>query len=157
MKISSTHTHLPSKLLMHMCNQLSLSLSLSLTLPLSLSLSLSPPCLMFSLLTRYLFNTHNGIGVKILWNKHDVSFWSHWNLCRTNIPYTILISHILIRRNHSQNSLMQIESVPAELERAAQDFWARVTSTLQMSQAASAPEEFIITKDDIIVDYYFGP
>ena len=94
--------------------------------------------------------------MKIVWNKQDVSFWSRWNVGSTNIPYTILTSHILVRRNRSQNPLMQVESVPSELERAVRDFRRRVTSAQQTSQAESAPEEFSVTEGDIVINYYFG-
>lgn len=101
-------------------------------------------------------HTRKGKGLKIVWNKQDVGFWSRWNIGSSTIPYTILTSHILIRRNRSQNPVMQIESVPVELERAMRDFRSRVASAQQTSQAASAPEEFSITESDIVIDYYFG-
>ena len=52
--------------------------------------------------------------------------------------------------------MMQIESIPAELEWAVRVFWTRVASVQQTSQTASVPEEFSITEGDIVIDYYFS-
>ena len=146
---------------------LALSLSCSLSLSLSLTLSLSLPslpspsrspsllhCLILS--PSFLSSIHKGKGVKTVWNQLDVSFWSRWNVGSTSIPYTILTSHILIKRNWSHNPVMQVESIPSELERAVKDFQRRVGSAQQTSQSESAPEEFSVAKGDIVIDYCFG-
>ena len=51
---------------------------------------------------------------------------------------------------------MQIKRAPTELEQSLQDFRAKVAFAQQTSQTALASEEFSITNDDIVIDYYFG-
>lgn len=90
-------------------------------------------------------------GLKILWGADErPGFWARWNPMSANIPFTILTSHILLRRGKVNNLRLDIEDAKVKIEEAIRDYQRSSKSE------ASGGEVFTVKEGDIVVDTYFG-
>lgn len=101
--------------------------------------------------------------MKIYWNNSSdhVGFFTRWNPFSNNVPYTTFASHLLVRRRRINNSKLEITTFPQELEKAINDFRARVKNSGEGggNSASSSDEsaaDFKITEGPLVVDHYLG-
>ena len=84
---------------------------------------------MYDMHTRTFFLAHTNAssrkckGLKILWGADErPGFLTRWNPMSSSVPYTVLTSHILLRRGKVNNLRLDIEDAKVKIEEAIRDY-----------------------------------
>ena len=99
-------------------------------------------------------SNRGGVGLKVTWGSEPMGFFTRWNPLSSSPQYTILASHILVRRGRASNPKLELEGVVPEIEKAIQDI--KEAEASKEGATATEATKFTVKEGEIVIDTMWG-